>query len=105
MLRLTYLNTFTLVAFLVYFTHLLIMSYFQVVLWLAWICFENVPLEEPIVMIMSSLLCLLHGLIYNACQLELADILILEDVINILKLVYIFSMQILAVSISPALRI
>ena len=67
----------------------------SVVLWLGSSCFGNVLLKEPIGMLLSSWLCLLPGLIYNACQFELADILMLENVkgINILMVVYILRYQ------------
>ena len=47
-------------------------------------------------MLFSSGLCvvwMLPALIYNACQFELADILMRENVTNILKLVYIFVLR------------
>ena len=40
----------------------------------------RLPLESPIGMLLSSQLCMLPGLVYNACQLELANILMLENV-------------------------
>ena len=42
--------------------------------------FGNVLPKSPIWMLLSSWSCMLPGLIYNACQLELAGIFMLENV-------------------------
>ena len=42
--------------------------------------FGNAQLKSPIGILLSSWLCMLHGLNLNACHLELAGILMLENV-------------------------
>ena len=78
------------------------------VLWLGLIYFENVlpKLQSTYWVPLSSCLCMLRGLIYNACRFELADILMLENIkqaSTFLKRVYIFSIHVLSNPSSHAL--